>query len=268
MEDANKQTNRRSARVGRFYHDGAIQIEADLTLDKQASHHLMTVLRSKAGDKVVLFNGDGYEYPATIINAAERGSSRQVVLHVHQKKTGIPESPLQVTLVQCVSKPERMDISLRQAVELGVNCIQPVYSRHSVKPGDEKRATKKSLHWQSIVISACEQSGRAVIPSLNDSLSYSQWVQQSQPHDKNNVIFVLDPLAKQSLTQAAREWHANTGHSNITLIIGPESGLDPKEINEAIVHGAQPVTLGPRILRTETAGPACIVLLQSLLGDL
>lgn len=266
MADANKQTNRRTARVGRFYHDGAIQVESDLTLDKQASHHLTTVLRSKSGDDVVLFNGDGYDYPATLINAAERGSSKHVVLRVHKQQKGIPESPLEVTLVQCVSRPERMDISLRQAVELGVNCIQPVYSRHSLKPSDEKRALKKSMHWQSIVISACEQSGRAVVPTLKDSLSYLQWVQQS--HDEHSIIFVLDPLAKQSLTQAAREWNTNTGRSKITLIIGPESGLDPQEINEAIQQGAKPVTLGPRILRTETAGPACIVLLQSFLGDL
>ena len=268
MADANKKTSHRSARVGRFYYDGAIQVESDLILDKQASHHLITVLRSKSGDHVMLFNGDGYDYPATIVNAAERGSAKHVVLRVRKQQSGIPESPLRVTLVQCVSRAERMDISLRQAVELGVNCIQPVYSRHSQKPGDEKRSLKKSLHWQSIVISACEQSGRAAVPTLNDSLSYPQWVQNLQPHDDKNITFVLDPLAKQSLSQAAREWHTNTEQCEVTLIIGPESGLDPQEINEAIANGAQPVTLGPRILRTETAGPACIVLLQSLLGDL
>jgi len=160
-----------------------------------------------------------------------------------------------------------MDICLRQAVELGVSAIQPLYSRQSIKVNDAKRAQKKQEHWQSIVISACEQSGRSTLPNLADARSYSEWL--AQPMDTDNTHFILSPTATKSLTQRATSMAQGSAHAgNVSLIIGPESGLDRDEIQQAVDAGASAVNLGNRILRTETAGPAGITLLQCLLGDL
>ncbi len=260
---------KRRARVARTYYAGSLQQGTELQLDKKTSHHLLTVMRMKVGESIILFNGDGFDFHATLISGTRQSASRLAVLKIDTCSPGMPESELTVTLVQCVSRPERMDISLRQAVELGVSCIQPVYSRHSAKPGDESRALKKQQHWQSIVISACEQSGRCVVPTLLETISYDQWLAQTLGTDSTH--YVLSPTATQSLTQHAHNQISGFGESNATkatLIIGPESGLDPDEIDAAVQVGAVPVHLGNRILRTETAGPACITLLQSILGDL
>ena len=267
---ADDKASKRTARKIRIFHDGDITTHAELALDKKASHHLTTVLRATTNDRVVLFNGDGNEYAATLVNTGQRGSGKRAVLHINECAEGISESPVAITLAQCVSRAERMDISLRQAVELGVTAIQPLFSRHSAKPGDDARRLKKHQHWQSIIISASEQSGRSVLPKVHDAQGYGAWVQQCV--SENALCYVLSPRASQSLPEHAASL---TGHGTgiaeplaITLVIGPESGLDEDEIEQAVAAGAVPVHLGQRILRTETAGPACVVLLQALLGDL
>lgn len=265
MVNAKRSTRR--ARIARFYHDGVLQPDTQLTLDKQASHHLVTVLRTQPGDQLVLFNGDGNNYPASLLETSGRNASKAAHLHIESCQPGLPDSALAITLVQCVSRPERMDICLRQAVELGVSAIQPLYSRQSIKVNDAKRAQKKQEHWQSIVISACEQSGRSTLPNLADALSYSEWL--AQPMDTDNTHFILSPTATESLTQRANSMAQGSAYAgNVSLIIGPESGLDTDEIQQAVDAGASAVNLGNRILRTETAGPAGITLLQCLLGDL
>ena len=265
MADA-KRTARR-ARIARTFHDGPLQPDTELILDKQASHHLLTVLRTSPGDQLILFNGDGNDYQASLVDTAGRNKGKAAHLHIHSCQAGLPDSALRITLVQCVSRPERMDISLRQAVELGVSAIQPVYSRHSIKVNDEKRARKKQEHWHSIVISACEQSGRATLPTMADALSYNQWL--SQPIPNNSTCFILSPSANESLTLQAHALRQSPDEPRrVSLVIGPESGLDSDEIQQAIDAGAKAVNMGNRILRTETAGPAGITLLQCLLGDL
>lgn len=260
------QDNRRSARTPRFYYDGPLQPDTELTLDKQTSHHLLTVLRAKVDAQLILFNGDGLDVHARILHTGQRGNGKQAVLHLERTEHGIPDSPLHITLVQCVSRPERMDISLRQAVELGVASIIPVYSRHSVKVNDDKRAAKKQQHWQSLVTSACEQSGRSTLPTLAEATTYEQW--NNHPIPTDNSHFILSPTASESLLSKARQLATSSEPLRMTLIIGPESGLDADEIDLAVTNGALPVQMGARILRTETAGPACIALLQSILGDL
>lgn len=255
----------RQARIPRIYHGGPIQPGTDLTLDKLATHHLIKVLRTRVNDRVVLFNGDGLDYPAQITETGQRGASNFAVLRIHQSLQGVPDSPLHITLVQCVSRPERMDISLRQSVELGVSRIQPVYSRHSIKVSDDSRKRKKQHHWQSIVTNACEQSGRSTLPELMQALTYVEWL-KSEPC--KGVRYVLSPSASLSLPEHAMRRFNQDGLEAITLIIGPESGLDEDEIDSATSAGAIPVTLGQRILRTETAGPASIAILQSSQGDL
>ena len=265
MADAKR--NERQTRITRIFHDESLQPDTELVLDKRCSHHLVKVLRTSPGDPLILFNGDGNHYHASLLDTKERNAWKAAHLHIQSCQPGLPDSPLKITLVQCVSRPERMDISLRQSVELGVSAIQPVYSRHSIKVNDEQRALKKQEHWQSIVISACEQSGRATLPVLAEALSYEKWVTQAIA--SGDTSFVLSPAGSVSLTQQAHKLFEKAADPcRVTLIIGPESGLDSDEIQAAVEAGAKAVNMGNRILRTETAGPAGIVLLQCLLGDL
>ena len=256
----------RTARIARFYHAEELHTQTELILSKAASHHLVTVLRTRQGDVIELFNGDGYHYRATVTDTGQRAPGRRAVLQVDQRTLASTESPVAITLVQCISRGDRMDTTLRQAVELGVTHLQPVYSRYSARVPDDKRMRKKQEHWHSIVVSACEQSGRAVLPGLATPSTLTQWLAGKDVPDHS---FVLSPTANQSLTS-----HLSTLAESeepvrrIALIIGPESGLDAEEIDLALQAGALPTCIGPRVLRTETAGPACITLAQSILGDL
>lgn len=277
-----KKKTERTARVARFHHVGELQGSAELTLSKSASHHLVTVLRTRQGDVIELFNGNGFNYRATVLDTGQRTPGKCARLFVQEATVGLSESPVDITLIQAISRGDRMDTTLRQSVELGVRQIQPIHTRHSARALDEKRAAKKQEHWQSILVSASEQSGRACLPTLASPLSLEQAMEASGGNaPSSQQTYVLDPTASQSLPahlrtlnhreaalseQSASE--ADRGSRSIALIIGPESGLDPDEIELAVRCGAQAVTIGPRILRTETAGPACIAIVQAILGDL
>jgi len=264
LADDKYQTRR--ARTARFYHTQALHSESELTLSKSASHHLITVLRTRKDDVIQLFNGDGYNYRATVVDTGQRTQGKCALLQVHERSAVHNESALFITLVQALSRADKMDTTIRQAVELGVQHIQPVYSRHSAKPLDEKRARKKQEHWQSIVISACEQSGRAVLPTLAAPNTLQHWLESRQARNQTTLDYLLAPTASVSLLSHVSR-HA-TANQAISLLIGPESGFDDDEISDAQQAGVEVVRFGPRILRTETAGPAAITLLQSSLGDL
>lgn len=266
--------SRRNARVARFYHSGELRSECELTLAKSASHHLITVLRIRRNDVIQLFNGDGYNYRATVLDTGQRAKGKCAVLEVHERVAGMNESPLCVTLVQAISRSDRMEVSLRQSVELGVRRIQPVYSRHSVKSLDEKRTLKKKEHWQSIIVSACEQSGRSILPSLATPITLQDWLESrlqanggvNANSGAQRIDYMLAPGAACSLSTHVSG--LNFLPTAIGILIGPESGFDSDEIECAISSGVQAVSFGPRILRTETAGPAAITSLQTTFGDL
>lgn len=270
--------NSRSARIARFHHDGELQAYSQLILSKTASHHLVTVLRTRQGDIIELFNGNGHNYRASLVDTGQRTPGKRAVLELHEALPADSESPARITLIQGISRGDRMDTSIRQSVELGVAHVQPVYTRHSAKALDEPRTLKKLDHWRAILISACEQSGRACLPTLHAPMDLGQWLQlqtDTSIQDAPAVFYVLAPNAKRTLASdlhafdgAAAQGPTHETQRHIGLIIGPESGLDVDEIEAAIVAGARPVTVGPRILRTETAGPACIAMVQSILGDL
>lgn len=264
MADDNYKVRR--ARIARFYQADTLHSESALTLSKTASHHLITVLRTRKNDVIQLFNGDGHNYRATVVDTGQRTPGKCALLQVHERSAVLTESPLSITLMQAISRADRMDTTLRQAVELGVFNIQPVYSHHSAKPLDEKRALKKQEHWQSIVISACEQSGRAVLPSLATPITLLQWIESRPANMDRHTDYILAPTAPQSLLSHVTQ-HASDNLS-IGLLIGPESGFDESEIQATQAAGVHAVRFGPRILRTETAGPAAITLLQTSLGDL
>ncbi|MFK8075145.1 MAG: 16S rRNA (uracil(1498)-N(3))-methyltransferase [Granulosicoccus sp.] len=263
----------RTARTPRFYHDGAIEEATELELSKKASHHLVTVVRTKKDERIELFNGDGNNYTAIVADTGQRSPGKRARLQIIDCKVASTESPIVTTLVQAVSRGDRMDITIRQAVELGVNRIQPIYSRQSAKALDEKRTAKKMEHWQNIVISACEQSGRARVPVLEQPQPLATLLEQKghSPTAEGTsperiVSLILAPNAESSFSELFSNRSAPVEHC--ALIIGPESGFDEDEIQMAMGSGVLAVNFGRRILRTETAGPATIAVVQSLLGDL
>jgi len=273
MTDKPHRRVRRTARIPRFYLDSDISTGQVLTLPKPASHHLVKVLRMRVEAAVELFNGDGFNYRATLIDIGQQSPGKCASLDVQERYRPETESPLPIQLVQAISSAERMDTTLRQSVELGVSAIQPVYTRHSIKTLDEKRLRKRMDHWLNIVVSACEQSGRTRLPELAEPVELLQWLAdvsdnpEQRPEQRPECLYlILAPQAEKSLAHyLALDPNAL---DNVAVLIGPESGFDADEVDLAVSLGAHAVSFGPRILRTETAGPACIASIQSLLGDL
>jgi len=205
------------------------------------------------GDRVTLFNGDGRNYPGEI-----SGIERQSVL-VKLFDSQVPgnESPLKITLVQAISRGERMDYSLQKATELGVFCIQPVISSRVEVRLDDKRQARRLSHWQGVVISACEQSGRAMVPEVQAPLSLEQWLAAVDECPR----MVLDPAAVIKMSSFSIMGGA------VSILVGPEGGFTDEELEGVRSGGVTAVSFGPRVLRTETAGPAAIAVLQSIAGD-
>ena len=219
-----------------------------------AGHYLTRVLRLSKGDPVTLFNGDGNDYSGEI---SEIQSQRVRVMITGSMNPG-NESPLKITLVQAICRGERMDNALQKATELGVYCIQPLMSHRVGVRLDESRQVKRITHWQKVVISACEQSGRAVVPEVKKPLSISDWLAGTFESRR----LVLDPFAENKLSGLSVEG------DSISILVGPEGGFTDEEIKKVCVNGVLAVSLGPRVLRTETAGPAAITVLQAKTGGI
>jgi 16S rRNA (uracil1498-N3)-methyltransferase len=240
-------------RRSRIFTPQALTPGATIVLDGSAGHYLLRVLRLAVADPVTLFNGDGRDY-AGEIHAIERD---RACVRVGGARELENESRLKITLVQAVSRGERMDYALQKATELGINCIQPVTSQRVEVRLDQSKQAKRLAHWQGVVISACEQSGRAVVPEVKPLLALQRWL---QARDKTPCL-VLDPLATARLSEITLE------SPSVALLIGPEGGFSDAEMEEIRAAGLAPVSLGPRILRAETAGPAAIAVLQAISGD-
>lgn len=238
-------------RVSRLYQDCQLQSGAEITLDAQASHYLTHVLRLPVGAFLHLFDGHGNEFCAQISSAAKKA----VVVCCQDAVATIAESPCAVHLGQVIARGEKMDLILQKAVELGVQEITPLFSERCGVKLNAERLQKRQQHWLGVIISACEQSGRATLPHLHQAQPLAQWQQQ-----QSGCRFVLSPhVQAATLPQQAEQ---------ITLAIGPEGGLTDREVNDLIDNGFQALKLGPRILRTETAGLACLAILQARYGDL
>ena len=242
-------------RLNRVYTERPIADGAELTLPEAAAYHVARVLRLRAGAPLVLFDGSGADFRGEIV--AVEGD--RVRVRVGERAAGLRESPLAITLVQAVSRGERMDWTLQKATELGVTCIQPVLSARSVVRLDEQQAARKLRHWQAIVAGACEQSGRSVLPEVREPLDLSRFLAEAP---RGGQRLVLSPNGPASLAGLA------TTATRVELLIGPEGGLDDAELDAAARAGFAPVRLGPRVLRTETAGIVALAVLQALWGDL
>lgn len=238
----------------RFYCPNPLSLGNTLELPDNAAVHASRVLRMQVGEKAILFNGDGYDYLAELVVV----SKNQVSVKVISSQLVGNESPLKITLLQGISAGDRMDFTIQKAVEMGVSSIQPISTQRSVVKLSAERAEKRLEHWQNVMISACEQSGRAVVPEIAAPVSLAQWFGKKPTFD---LGITLAPTATQSLKELSKP----TG--NICLLIGAEGGLTDNEIDLASLQGFQPVTLGKRILRTETAALAAIAAMQILWGD-
>ena len=222
-------------------------------LEDSAGHYLARVLRLAKGDVITLFNGDGADYPAIISEVR----SQRVAVRITGSVAPVAESPLRITLVQAVCRGERMDYVLQKATELGVFCIQPVISRRVEVRMDAARQEKRMQHWQGVVTSACEQCGRAFVPEVRSPLALAEWLVA----DDCPVSLVLDPLAGDRLSGVRVEG------GSVAVLVGPEGGFTEEEMTAARENGLLAVSMGPRVLRTETAGPAAIAVLQAGSGD-
>ncbi len=243
-------------RVTRIHVDCVLAIGITVVLPEAASTHLVRVLRLQAGDPCVLFNGDGCDYGARI-TAVDR---RTVHVEVDSSRPLDNESPLRIVLLQALARGDKMDWILQKATELGVSAIMPVMSERSEVKLDAERSGKRALHWRSVIVSACEQSGRAVVPSLTTASSLEQALKMLP---EGSQRLVLAPSAVRGLDDIAVSRNCVQ-----VLAIGPEGGWSANDILLLASAGFTEVRLGPRILRTETAGITAIAALQSRFGDL
>lgn len=238
--------------ISRFHFPDVLPDAGELALPESIAHHALRVLRLQDGDALVLFDGSGVEVDATLMVRGKQGFAR-----LGERRCLVRESPLRVVLVQALASGDKMDWIVQKAVELGASGVIPVQAERSVLRLAGERADKRHAHWQQVAVAACEQCGRNVVPQIEPILSLSAYLQMSA----GVARCVLAPGAVSALTALARP--ADVLH----LLIGPEGGWSEAEM--AMFGGArvQAVGLGPRVLRTETAGLAALAALQARWGD-
>ncbi|HQR51513.1 MAG TPA: 16S rRNA (uracil(1498)-N(3))-methyltransferase [Methylophilaceae bacterium] len=238
----------------RFFCDAKLGPGALLQLPENAARHAARVLRLKVGDRVTLFNGDGLNYSAELLRVERDDVSVKITEFVTVER----ESPLQVTLAQAISSGDRMDFTLQKSVELGVTAIQPLATERSVVKLSGERADKRRQHWQNVVVSACEQSGRAIVPPVAMPTPLINWLGEPE-------TFVLKLMLAPGAEHTLRDLPKPAG--DICLLIGCEGGFAPQEVVAAESRDFIPVRLGARVLRTETAAMAALAAMQTLWGD-
>ena len=264
----------------RFYHALPIQVGNTIQLSDNATTHATKVLRLEVSDEIVLFNGDGFDYVCAIISIQKNKTLAIVKSCVTLKN----ESPLHITLLQGISSGERMDYTIQKAVELGVTAIQPIFTQRSVVKLSTERAEKRQEHWQNVVHSTCEQSGRAFVPAVFAPVQLTAWLAANiyapsravnlssidfDNTNLNNADLNINPPTRILLNPVGATRLADMPISigNIELLIGAEGGLSKAEIDAGLSQGFQSVILGPRVLRTETAALTAIAAMQTLWGD-
>lgn len=240
-------------RIPRIYHSSAIASGQELALDEEAANHVGRVLRMPTGAGLILFNGDGFNYPAVICSS----DKKRVSVKVTSAEPNPVESPLRIHLGQGISRGDRMDFAIQKAVELGVTEITPLFTERCGVKLDGERLSKRNEQWQKMAISACEQSGRSVVPVVHPAISLTLWLAQQTKELK----LTLHPRAADTIKtlQPALE---------VRLVIGPEGGFSDQEMAMTAEAGFNGIQLGPRVLRTETAALTAISALQLQFGDL
>jgi len=240
-------------RIHRIFTRQGLRPGHSVTLPAEVAHYLTRVLRTVTGQNVILFNGDGSDYTAEISGFGKES----VTVAVRSALPARTESALHITLVQAISRGERMDLTLQKATELGVSAVQPVFSARTEVRLNPEKMQRRLEHWHRVIISACEQCGRACLPVLHDPAELLVWMQQKSAASR----VLLTPAAGRSLA-------GFSPGAAVEIVVGPEGGFEDHEFEALTRHGAVPVSLGPRILRTETAGPVAIAIMQAVAGDL
>jgi 16S rRNA (uracil1498-N3)-methyltransferase len=244
-------------RLTRVYVDAVLTPGSVVELARDTASHLAKVLRARDGDELVLFNGDGQEFHGAIDSV--RGS--RVLASVGEGRPVNRESPLTVTLVQCVPRGDRMDFIVQKATELGVSRIVPILSQRSVVRLDARQAESKTAHWRAVAVSACEQCGRNRLPVIDAARPLLHYLGESVPTGALRLIFEPDRESQQ------REVSPRSLHT-AEIAIGPEGGFGAEELEAFRVAGFHRMGIGPRILRAETAAIAALVWLQTRFGDM
>lgn len=227
-----------------------------LEIGEEAARYLGRALRLRSGDTVNVFNGEHGEWTATIGKLGKSDATLLVGEHVPTAS----ESTLDIHLVQGISRGDRMDFVVQKATELGAGRISPVLTRHGVVRLDAARAAKRRAHWQSIAEHACEQCGRIRPPLIDAPVPLNDWFGATRERDSTDLVLQADAATRLGAIDAPA--------TGLCLLIGPEGGLSDRELEDAGVAGFKAVSMGPRILRTETAAIAAIAVAQSCWGDL
>lgn len=245
----------RSMRNIRLHIAQPLSVGTELTLPAQAGEHAVRVLRLVTGDPITLFNGDGGDYAATILVVGKR----EVTVRITEKLALSNESPLPLTLAQGVARGDKMDLIVQKATELGVVRIAPLLTERSEVKLDAARSEKRLAHWRAVAASACEQSGRARLPEISAAVPLSKWLDDLTADGALRLALLPEAV------RSSRELHfTNAGG---LLVVGPEGGLGERDISALKVANFEGLRLGPRILRTETAGLAALAALQAIHGD-
>ncbi len=242
-------------RIIRFYYPHQLLARSEIVLEGEAFHHAVHVLRCKKGSILELFDGQGVKSQGKIIELNRRSAT----IFLLDSELVSKESALNTILIQAISKGERMDYCLQKATELGVSVIHPVISDRCNVQLDEQRWKKRFLHWQKIIISACEQCGRNRLPSMTEP-SLLQPSLESFSSTEN--IFLLHPKNSLSFSQVKPK------HQTLGFIVGPEGGFSDQEVDNIRKMGVKSVSLGPRILRSETSPVVALSIAQSRWGDI
>lgn len=243
-------------RIPRGFHDGELAVGQELVLDEALANHLTRVLRLRAGDPLQLFDGRGREVRAVLVVL----DKRRTTVRVEGTVAALPESPLRLTLAQGICRGEKMDLVLQKASELGVQALQPLLTLRTEVRLDAEREARRMAHWRQVMVAACEQCGRATLPELRAPLALPQWLASLTGGD-DGLRLVLDPGGVARLADLPPE-------ASMLLAVGPEGGFDTDEVELMQRAGFRGLKLGPRVLRTETAGLAAVAALQARYGDL
>lgn len=240
-------------RIPRIYTAQKILPHTDMALDAHAANHVASVLRMQTGEHIFLFNGEGGYFETTITHVAKK----QVTVHVREHRTSQNESPLHIHIGQGLSRGERMDYAIQKSTEMGVAEITPLFTTRSEVKLDSERSTKRQQHWQQVTISACEQCGRNLIPTIHTPTTLNDFIVNA----KTDLKLLLHHESASQLRDLPKP-------TSVTLLIGPEGGLTQEEIALAAQHGFIAAQLGPRVLRTETAPVTALSVLNTLWGDI
>lgn len=239
-------------RVPRFYQPTPLIVDTLISLDDNCVQHIARVLRMKPNEAIILFNGDGCEYTGNLVEVEKRRVSVQITTC----NTPARISPLNIQVGQSISRGDRMDYAIQKTTELGMNTLTPLISDRCEVKLKADRLEKKQQQWQQLAISACEQSLRTNIPNINNPTTLDEWITNCDAQ----VKLVLHHHSVKPLGDYEKP-------ASVALLVGPEGGLTQREVDLAISHGFQPVTFGPRVMRTETAPVAALSVLQYLWGD-